>query len=116
MKIVTRILACVLLTGMLYAFSGVSMAPDNNAASITSDFTCGMFDGDGGFVVVFNATHSVITSSGHTTLICHASDVPNSTGHAVRYDDFPCGTFLGGTTDSHETVSNGGAAVLRCRI
>ena len=89
---------------------------DAMAAFINKDFGCGMFDGDGGFVVTFSKNHSVVTSSGHTTLICKAKGQANSTGAAVVTRGFPCGTFLGLTFDSQNSVSASGNITLRCRI
>lgn len=87
-----------------------------NSAFILKDFGCGMFDGDGGFVVTFSKNHSVATSSGHTTLICKAKGQANSTGAAVVTRGFLCGTFLGLTFDSQNSVSASGNITLRCRI
>ena len=84
-------------------------------AVVINDFGCGMFDGDGGFVFTDNS-HAVITSSGNSLLKCSVTGVANSTGKAVHYRDFLCGTFLGLTTDSHEVVSASGNATLTCHV
>ncbi|GAA4744209.1 hypothetical protein [Flavisolibacter ginsenosidimutans] len=86
----------------------------DNGAFIANDFTCGLIDGDGNFAFA-DASHTVITSSGNSVLKCSAT-VPNSTGKAVNYNDFLCGTFIGLTTDSHETVSASGQATLTCKV
>lgn len=87
-----------------------------NSAFIQRDFGCGMFDGDGGFVATSDGNISIVTSSGHTTLICKAKGQANSTGRAVKTSGFLCGTHLGLTTDSQNTVSASGNITLRCRI
>ena len=84
-------------------------------AVVINGFTCGVIDGDGGFFVT-DQTHTVITSSGNSVLKCHASGVPNSTGSAVNRSGFLCGTALGLTTDSHETVSASGEVDLTCKV
>ena len=89
---------------------------DAMAASITKGFGCGVIDGDGMGVFTPDGRISVVTSSGHTTLICKAKGVANSTGSAVTFRNFGCGTFLGFTTDSQNTVSASGNVTLRCRI
>jgi len=86
----------------------------DNSATITKDFGCGLMDGDGGFTFS-DASHSVITSSGNNIVKCSAT-VVNSQGKAVNYNDFLCGTFLGLTTNSHETVSASGQATLTCKV
>jgi hypothetical protein len=83
-------------------------------AIVINDFGCGMQDGDGGFVFT-DISHTVITSSENSTLKCSVKGVANSTGKAVQYKDFICGTFLGLTTNSHTVVSASGNATLTCR-
>ncbi len=84
-------------------------------ATVIKDFDCGVIDGDGGFFLT-DASLTVITSSGNSILKCSAKGVPNSTGQAVQYDDFECGTFIGTTFDSHETVSASGNVTLTCKV
>ena len=86
----------------------------DNSAQINKDFTCGLIDGNGNFAFA-DASHSVVTSSGNSTLKCSAT-VPNSQGKAVHYENFGCGTFLGFTTDSREIVSASGQATLTCQV
>jgi len=83
-------------------------------AIVINDFGCGLMDGDGNFAFA-DASHAVVTSSGNSTLKCSAT-VANSQGKAVNYNDFLCGTPLGLTTDSHETVSASGQATLTCKV
>lgn len=87
-----------------------------NSAFITKGFGCGVINGDGGGVFTPDGRISVVTNSGHTTLICKATGVANSTGRAVTFRNFGCGTFLGVTTNSQNTVSASGNVTLRCRI
>ena len=87
-----------------------------NSAFITKDFGCNVIDGDGVFVFTADGNVSVVTSSGHTTLICKVKGVANSTGRAVIFRDFGCNTLLGFTTNSQNTVSASGNVTLRCRI
>ena len=93
-----------------------------NAATITEDFICGGFvptptGGIGTVIFSSEGTHSVVTSSGVANLVCHftipAADVP---AKATRAAGFPCGTFLGLTTDSKMVASPSGDATLICRV
>ena len=114
MKSLFRILAVVMLTGVLYSFTGMSIKPA--AADVINGFGCGIsFPWAPGGAFTSDATHTVITSSQNTTLICHFN-VTNPTGKAFTDKGFGCGTFLGGTTDSHKTISAGGQATLVCRL
>jgi len=109
--------AALITTGaLLDRDADLVQADSPNAAFITKDFVCGLLDGDGGFVITNDGNHSVVTSSGHTTLICKVKGVANSTGKAVILRGFGCFTFLGFTTDSKEIISASGKATLRCRI
>ena len=87
-----------------------------SAASIMKGFGCGVLDGNGFGVFTPDGRISVVTSSGHTTLICKAQGVANPTGKAVTFRNFGCGTALGFTTNSQNTVSASGNVTLRCRI
>ena len=86
------------------------------AASITKGFGCGVINGNGGVIFTPDGRISVVTSSGHTTLICKANGTPAANGRAVVFRNFGCGTFLGFTTDSQNIVSASGKITLRCRI
>jgi len=93
-----------------------------NAASISKDFGCGGFvptdtGGFGSFLISFDGTHSVVTSSGVTSLICKF-DIPagQEPAKATHASGFGCGTFLGFTTDSKMVASPGGNATLTCKI
>lgn len=108
MKSLFRILAVVMLTGVLYSFTGSNMTSAKDPAAVIDGFGCRFFG------VTFD-THAVITSSGHTTLICKNS-AANSTGKAIQRKGFGCGTHLGFTTDSHFTLSASGQATLVCRL
>ena len=115
----TKRLLMVLCLVAFFAFVFAPMAVEAdspNSASIVKGFGCGVINGDGGFVFTPDGRISVVTSSGHTTLICKAKGVANSSGKAVKFTGFPCGTFLGLTFDSQNTVSASGNITLRCRI
>lgn len=120
---ISRVKAAMAAASLTAAIGGIGVlggstafADSPNAAQINKDFTCGLFDGNGNFVVT-DQSHSVVTNSGNTTLKCSVKDVtPSSTGHAVKFEGFVCNTFLGSTTDSRETVSASGNATLTCEI
>jgi hypothetical protein len=99
-------------------------------ATVLVGINCGLFDGDGGFLITTD-TQAVQTQSanGNTKITCHAASVPNSTGKAVHYDtdNNPfgpgalCGDGFGNTTaDWKEVVSDNedgtGDATLQCRF
>lgn len=92
---------------------------DNNAATVNKDLSCGGFvPGSIPTVSLFTTEgHSVVTSSGNTSLTCHfdipAGQEPSKATHA---EGFLCGTFLGVTTDSRMVATPGGTATLTCVI
>ncbi len=117
MKVSSRIFGIFIGVGVIFFLSGlVSTSSPNEAASIQKGFGCGVIDGDGFGVFTPDGRISVVTSSGNTTLICKAKGVANSTGKAVRFEGFACGTALGLTFDSQNIVSASGNVTLRCRI
>ena len=62
--------------------------------------------------------HSVVTSSGNTSLVCKF-DIPAAitpTDSARRAEGFLCGTYLGFTRDSKMVATPGGQATLTCKI
>jgi hypothetical protein len=86
----------------------------NDGAIVINDFGCGLIDGDGNFAFT-DISHAVVTPSGNGGLTCRAQ-VPNSTGKAVIYNNIPCGTPAGFTTNGRETVSASGQATLTCNV
>ncbi len=108
MKSLFRILAVVMLTGVLYSFTGSNMTSAKDPAVVISEFACNAFG------LTFDS-HTVITSSGNTTLICKNQTI-NNTGKAINLSGFGCNTFLGFTTDSKFTISASGNVTLRCQI
>ena len=121
-----RKLSCSVAALALLAASVIPAAPalaqSANSASITKDFGCGGFvpSPTGGFasgLVSFDGTHSVVTSSGVTSLVCHF-DIPagREPAKATHAEGFRCGTFMGPTIDSKMVASPGGRATLTCKI
>ena len=108
MKSLFRILAVVMLTGALYSFTGSNMTSAKDPAVVISEFACNAFG------LTFDS-HTVITSSGNTTLICK-NQIVNPTGKAVIFTGFACGTFLGVTNDSKFTISASGNVSLVCKL
>ena len=108
MKSLFRILAVVMLTGALYSFTGSNMTSAKDPAVVISEFACNAFG------LTFDS-HTVITSSGNTTLICKNQTV-NNTGKAINLSGFGCNTFLGFTTDSKFTISASGNVSLVCKL
>lgn len=99
---------------ILVSIGLISWKTIDPATVYIDEFSCGMFDGDGGFVITDN-NHAVVTSNGNGEFRCQAQ-VPNSTGKAVQYNDFPCGTPAGLTFDGREVVSASGRATLTCNV
>ena len=85
-----------------------------------NDFGCAVFDGNGVLTFVPASGNAVITSSGNSKITCKASDLPNSTGQAVKWNfdntGLPCGTFSGLTDDWQNIVSASGQVTLQCRL
>lgn len=99
----------------------ISWTASSKSAAIVSidEIGCGMLNGDGSGTWTDN-THSVVTSSGNSTLRCQISDVPNSTGKAVIFNfgntGSYCNTSIGLTDNWQEVVSADGHATLVCKV
>ena len=115
MKTILKLTAAGIAFALVIVLSGFSSS-DNNAAFIDKDFGCNVLDGNGVFTPVSGANITVVTSSGHTTLVCKAKDLPNDQGKAVKYRGFPCNTYLGTTYDSQNVVSASGNVTLTCTL
>ena len=117
MKKTVSVLAAtaIAMGGIATASITPAAAQSENAATIDKDFGCVLFEG--GYALVTTESHSVITSSGNTKLVCHF-DVPEGTepDTVIKSEGFGCGTFLGFTTDSNAVITPGGKAVLTCEI
>lgn len=110
------------IAGSLFVPASPAFSQSENAASVAKDFQCVGFvpTESGGFGPgLFSTlkTHSVVTSSDNTSLICHF-DIPEGQepDSATQASGFGCGTFLGGTTDTKMVATPGGKAVLICKI
>jgi len=116
-----RIAMVLGLAVVLVATAFVTTGETQNAAVVINDITCGLLDGNGGFVIT-NDSHAVVTGSnnGNGLLWCKASNVANSTGKAVHWDfsntGLLCSTPAGTTNRWNETVSASGEAMLRCHV
>ncbi len=117
-KFIVGAIAGAVLSVPLAGVAGADPVPgpgSNNAAENNKHFTCRIFDGND--VLQFtDQSHSVVTSSGNTTVKCKATVTPSSTGQVVKREGFPCGTFLGVTNDSLEIISASGEAMLTCIV
>ncbi len=117
-----RILSTVPAVSILIAcpvmFGEHAAAGSENAAEIRSDFRCSVPNADWSRTVmgVLN-NHSIVKrKNGMTMLRCSVKGVENNTGKAVHYFNFPCGTFMGTTFDTHLVISESGNATMICRI
>lgn len=112
-----KLLSLTALTlALTVATTPPAFAQSANAASVVKDVGCsGFVPGGGGLFTT--ESHSVVTSSGVTSLICNF-DIPAGSEPltATRAVGFGCGTFLGFTTDSKMVASPGGNATLTCKI
>ena len=109
----------------LAGFASVSSVPvlaqSVNAATVTKDAGCRGFvpdaNGNAASGLFTLESHSVVTSSGNTKLVCHF-DIPEGKEPAevTRAEGFGCGTFLGFTNDSKMVATPGGRATLTCSI
>jgi len=97
-----------------FAVAAVPAGADpGNGAVVVNDLACFVF-----LPPVIGSTtdsHTVVTPSGNTVLICHF-DLVNPTGEALVFDNFLCGTLIGGTTDSKFVLSASGQGTLTCHI
>jgi hypothetical protein len=90
-----------------------SSADPGNGATVVNGLFCFVF-----LPPVSGTTtdsHTVVTPSGNTVVVCHF-DIPNPTGKALVFKDFGCATLIGGTTDSQFVLSAGGQGTLTCHI
>ena len=117
-----KIVSLSVLALSLSLASGPAALADsaNSAVVISADNSCGGFvpSPTGGFgPFMIGSLHSVVTSSGVTSLVCKF-DIPEAIrpDTARRASGFGCGTYLGGTTDSKMVASPGGQATLTCKI
>ena len=115
MKTILKLTAICLTFALVVVLSGFTSG-DNNAAFIDKDLGCGLFDGNEDFHYVTDGTISVVTSSGNTTLVCKAKNLPNDQGKAVITKGFLCGTYLAITTNSKNIVSASGNVTLTCKV
>jgi hypothetical protein len=107
----------MLILGPL-VFMDYAAAGSENAAEITSDFRCAVPNADWSRVVMgVSNNHSVVKKKNGTTMLrCSVKGVGNTTGKAVHYFNFQCGTFMGTTFDSHLVISKSGHATMVCKI
>ena len=105
MKKIKRLFTVVVALGLLVGLSGFAFVNDS-AVVINEDSGCNIYG-------VNASLHSVVTSSGNTSLICKAKKTSLTPGVT---SDFGCNTFLGLTTNSQLVVSNSGNATLRCQV
>lgn len=99
----------------------LAQSPNDAKATIFKDFSCGGFvptpDGGSAFPLSTDQSHSVVTPSGNTKLICDFN-IPDGQqpSKATHAENFLCGTPMGITTDSIMIATPGGKAVLTCEI
>jgi len=96
----------------------VAADPDGSnpqAAMITRDFGCLLFDGND-TLVAGDSSKAVVTSSGKHNVKCQADVTPPPDGKARVLEGFLCNAFGVLTTDTHSVVSPSGKATLTCRV
>ena len=86
-----------------------------DAASISKDFGCLLFNGDGTALVFTDNSHSVVNDNGGN-MWCKADVSPPSSGQAAHYGPFGCNTPAGFTTEGTQVVSASGKATLKCPV
>ena len=115
MKTLQRLVSICLFVTLVVVLSGFTSG-DNNGAFVDKDWWCGVYDGNGALHWVNDGTIEVIKSNGNTKVTCKAKNLPNDQGKAVIFKGFKCGTWLGPTNLSKNTVSASGNVTLTCRI
>jgi hypothetical protein len=89
------------------------------SSTVSKGFECKLLARDSGLpvTVVTTNTHSVISSSGNSTLTCHftykGTGLPTS---ALQIRKFTCGTYAGITTDSKVVISPSGKITMTCHV
>jgi hypothetical protein len=111
---VVFLLALILLIGLL-TLPHAAYAK----SSVNKGFECKLLARDSGLPVtlITNKTHSVISSSGNSTLTCHftykGAGLPSK---ALKANKFLCGTYAGTTTDSKLVITPSGKITMTCHI
>ena len=112
------IFSFIAVLAMTIALVSWKSSKTTDGAVVIKDFGCGLLDGDG-HGVTSDASHSVITSSGNSTMKCSAT-VANSAHKTVKYNadntGMGCLTLAGATWDWSEVVSASGQATLTCKV
>ena len=109
-----------LLTGLAALSLGITSPAVADGATVAMEFGCQISPRDSGLSAPLftNETHSVITPSGRTTLVCHF-DVPEElqgeVSRAMKQSGFGCSTLHGFTQDSF-AVTNKNRVLLNCSI
>lgn len=103
----------------LLTFMFVPMRASRTSAVVVKGQTCGLLDGDGGFVIGGDSI-TVTNNGGVASVVCKAKKVPNSSGQSVEWNfhntGFWCETANGETRDWKEHVSASGNATLTCHV
>src|SRR5436190_2211962 len=87
----------------------------NNAAWVTENQGCNMFDQNGDVTVSASADHTVVTHGAKTTLKCYATTA-NDSGKSIRFSGFTCYANGTPTNRSWEVIDSLGNATLTCQI
>jgi hypothetical protein len=88
-------------------------------STVTQGFNCRLAATDSGLPVTLmtTKTHSVISSSGNSTVTCQftytGTGLPNK---ALKVTKFNCGTYVGITTDSKVVISPSGQIKMTCHV
>jgi hypothetical protein len=86
-------------------------------ATIINEFGCAVVPADWGGPIILEThdTHTVLTPSGKSLLLCKFAIPPGlEPARAVVRGGFLCATYLGLTTRSHAVASPGGTITLTC--
>jgi hypothetical protein len=113
MRKLVFVLAALVASIGVAAAAATAPADPGNGAVVINDLGCFVF-----LPPVSGTTtdsHTVVTPSGNTVLICHF-DLANPTGQALVFENFGCSTLIGGTNDSKFVLSASGKGTLTCHI
>ncbi len=112
-----------LLALVTLATFGLSAQAFATQAVVITDESCGMLNGDGGFIVTTDTKRVATGSPNGNTMFQCKTQLPDHDGGAYNFNfetnNIPCGimtqTGFVATNDWHQVISSSGQATLTCK-
>lgn len=121
-----NLMVALFVVAAIVSWVGPAGAQSSNGAVVIQGTTCEVFDASCSTLWVIPG-NSILTDSGNGLVTCQgtlldaspattAAEVELPTNGATHCTNFECGTPLGVTTDSRETITPSGQVNLQCKI